>query len=251
MKFSKKKIINHIRKKLKDSFVVSGWMQICSAEIAEIFSQKNFDVITLDLEHGSFDIHELNGIFRAIENGGKLPLVRLPNHSKENLGQIFDAGSGGVIIPNINNLKELVGISKYCFWPPKGKRGVGFSRANSYGNRFEENKNDDPIIIAMIENIKAINNLDEILKYEFLDAILIGPYDLSASMGSPGNFKSKKFKLTLNLIKSKCKQYKIPCGIHVVKPSKKEFNQYKKKGFKFLPFSMDTVLLNESLNLKF
>ena len=112
--------------------------------------------------------------------------MRLPNHNTENLGRIFDSGCSGIIIPNITNVNQLKKILKFFFWPPKGSRGVGFSRANLYGKHFNEYRSNRPLIIAMIENIAAIPNLGEILKLNELDGVLIGPYDLSASIGLPG-----------------------------------------------------------------
>ena len=244
-------IINKFRKKLKNKYIISGWMQICSAEIAEILSKKNFDSITLDLEHGSFDLHNLNDIFRAIECEKKVSLVRLPNHKTDNLGQIFDSGCDGVIIPNVTSPSQVENISNHCFWPPAGKRGVGFSRANTYGKYFKEYKSKKPIIIAMIENVNSIKNLEKILKIKNLDAILIGPYDLSASIGKPGNFKNKNFKLAEREIIAKSKKFKKPAGLHVVDPSVKLLKKRIKEGFKFLPFGIDTVLLNKSLDFKF
>jgi 2-dehydro-3-deoxyglucarate aldolase len=243
-------LLKKFRNKLNKKHVLSGWMQICSAEIAEILSQKNFDSITLDLEHGSFDIHKLNDIFRAIESEKKISLVRLANHKTDDLGLIFDAGCSGIIIPNVSSPDEVKKIYDQCVWPPKGKRGVGFSRANQYGNFFENYKSHKPILIAMIENIKSISNLDSILELDELDAILIGPYDLSSSLGKPGNFKNINFKLALKKIINKCKKFKKPVGIHVVEPSEKLLKKRIKEGYKFLPFGIDTVLLNKSLNMK-
>ena len=245
------KLLQSFRKKLKNEYVTSGWMQICSPEIAEILSQKNFDAITLDFEHGSFDISRLNDIFRAIENSRKISLVRLQNHNTENLGRIFDAGCSGIIIPNIVNVKQLKKIAQYCYWPPKGIRGVGFSRANLYGKHFKNYRSNNPLIIAMIENVASLSNLEEILNLKELDGILIGPYDLSASIGKPGNFENKKFKSSLKEILVKCKKFKKPVGIHVVEPSVNLLNKRIKEGYKFLPFGIDTVFINNSLNIKF
>ncbi len=241
-------LIKKFRSKLNKKYVLSGWMQICSPEIAEILSKKNFDTITLDFEHGSFDLHRLNDIFRAIECENKVSLVRLPNHKTEILGQIFDSGCDGVIIPNVTNPFQVENIAKNCNWPPSGKRGVGFSRANTYGKYFNDYKLIRPIIIAMIENIKSIKNLDNILKLKTLDAILIGPYDLSASLGKPGAFNNKKFTRAVNEIKKKCKKFKKPVGLHIVDPSTNLLKKRIKEGFKFLPFGIDTVLLNKSLD---
>lgn len=244
-------LIKKFRNKLRKKYILSGWMQICSPEIAEILCQKNFDSITLDLEHGSFGIEKLNDIFRAIDIKNKLSLVRLPNHKTDNLGQIFDSGCCGLIIPNIIDAKQLIKIINHSLWPPLGSRGVGFSRANLYGKSFETYKRFKPIFVAMIENVKSLPNLDSILKTKNLDAILIGPYDLSASLGSPGNFNSKKFKTALKQIQYKCKKFNKPVGIHVVQPSVKLLRARIREGFKFLPFGIDTVLLNKSLEIKF
>lgn len=244
-------LIKNFRKKLKYKYVTSGWMQICSPEIAEILSQKNYDAITLDFEHGSFDISKLNNIFRAIESEKKISLVRLPNHGTENLGQIFDSGCSGIIIPNIINEEQIKKILQFCFWPPKGKRGVGFSRANLYGKYFNNYRSNKPLIIAMIENKEAVPNLNKILKLKDLDGILIGPYDLSASIGKPGDFKNKKFKSILKEIVLKCKKLNKPAGIHVVEPSVALLKKRINEGYKFLPFGMDTVFINNSLKIKF
>lgn len=244
-------LVKKFRNKLKKKYTLSGWMQICSPEIAEILCQKNFDAITLDLEHGSFGLEKLNDIFRAIEAKKKLSLVRLPNHKTDNLGQIFDSGCCGLIIPNIVDAKQVIKIINHSFWPPLGNRGVGFSRANLYGKSFETYKKFKPVIISMIENVKSLPNLDSILKIKNLDAILIGPYDLSASLGSPGNFNNKKFIMALKHIQNKCKKYNKPFGIHVVEPSVKSLRVRIREGFKFLPFGIDTVFLNKSLEIKF
>ena len=98
----------------------------------------------------------------------------------------------------------------------------------------------------MIESIKGAENLDEILKVEGLDAIFIGPYDLSASIGKVGKFNNEKFKNLKNLIIKKCKDRKIACGVHVVEPDKKGLKMAIKEGYTFIAYSIDTVFLNTS-----
>ena len=95
----------------------------------------------------------------------------------------------------------------------------------------------------MIENKESFENLDEILSVKGIDAILIGPYDLSASLGLTGKIKSQSFQKIINNIKSKCKKHKIPCGIHVIEPSLSSIRKYSNKGFKFLPYSLDTNVI--------
>ena len=100
----------------------------------------------------------------------------------------------------------------------------------------------------MIECKEAVDNIESILKVEGLDAILIGPYDLSASIGQTGNFNSKEFLSSLKKIEDACKTFSISKGIHVVKPKKEEFNYYKNQGYQFIAYSTDALFLIESSN---
>jgi len=250
----KTEAINKFRKDLKKGkALVGAWIQISHPNIAEIFSDANYSWVAFDMEHGSFSIGDLPNLFRAVEVNNKLSLVRLPNKNLEICSQALDAGCSGLIIPNIKNEIELNSIIKSCYLPPHGSRGVGYSRANLFGKRFKKyiKKNNKPIIIAMIENINSVKRLENILSVKGLDAILIGPYDLSASMGVTGKFSNAKFKATIENIKKISKKFKVPCGIHVIEPNFNSLKKYIKQGYKFLPFSTDTVLLNTAIKNSF
>ncbi len=245
------KNIKKFRKSLKNKKpLIGGWMQIPDSNIAEIMSSSNYDWVAIDMEHGVFSIDKLPDVFRAIELNDKLPLVRLPNKRKDICAQVLDAGSGGVIIPNINSAKELDSIIQTCYFPSQGKRGVGFSRSNLFGKKFQLNKT-KPIIVAMIENIIGVKNLNEILSVDGLDAILIGPYDLSSSMGITGKFNHIKFKKIIESIKSLTKKNRIACGIHVMQIKNKYLKSYMKSGYLFLPYGTDALLLNNSISQSF
>ena len=103
----------------------------------------------------------------------------------------------------------------------------------------------------MIENINSVKRLEKILSVKGLDAILIGPYDLSASMGITGKFNNLKFKLVIKKINKLSKKFKIPCGIHVIEPNYKALKKYVKDGYQFLPFCTDALLLNHSIKSSF
>ena len=233
--------------------LVGGWMQTSNSNLAEVMSDSNYNWIALDMEHGSFSIGDLPDLFRAIEVKNKLSLVRLPSKNIEVCNQALDAGCAGVIIPNINNDLELISIRNACYLPPHGTRGVGYSRANLFGKKFAGYKKEKttPILIAMIENISSVENLEKLLLVKGLDAILIGPYDLSASMNITGKFNHPKFKSVLNTINKLSKRYKIPCGIHIIEPKYKILKKYIKQKYQFLPYSTDAVLLNTALKKSF
>jgi 2-dehydro-3-deoxyglucarate aldolase len=125
---------------------------------------------------------------------------------------------------------------------------VGISRANLYGKYFNDYGEEarKPLIIAQIEHINAVNNIDEILKVKGLDAILIGPYDLSASMNLIGDFDNLAFKIALQKVLEACLRLKVAAGIHIVQANPSDLEKKIKEGFKFIAYSIDAVFINLS-----
>jgi len=242
-------LIKFIRKKLQTGKPsIGSWMQIPNSSLAEIMGQAGYDWITVDLEHGSISVHQLPDIFRAIQLGGTLPLARIANPRPDDCKQALDAGAGGIIIPMVENANQVKTIKKACCWPPTGNRGVGFSRANLFGKLFNEYQEEahSPMLIAQIENIKAVNNLEEILQVEGLDAIIVGPYDLSASMGITAQFENTQFKKVLTKIMEACVQHNVTCGYHVVEPKLENVTKCISQGYKFIAYCSDGIFLNTS-----
>ena len=241
------KAIKNIRQKLNTNGVsIGSWMQIPHSSIAEIMGQSNYDWIAVDMEHGAISVHHLPDLFRALELGNTLPLVRLAHGHSKDCKLALDAGAGGVIVPMIESADQLIKVRDSIRWPPSGQRGVAFSRANLFGKHFEAyaEEANQPILIAMIEHVEAINELDGILAVDGLDAILIGPYDLSASMNLMAQFEHPKFIKAISDIKKKSELANIPCGLHVVQPSAEVLQQKVDEGYRFIAYSIDSVFLN-------
>jgi len=239
--------IHAIRKSLSNNKPsIGSWIQIPHASVAEIMGQAGYDWVAIDMEHGAISPHQLPDLFRALELGGTLPLVRLSECSSNKCKQALDAGAGGIIVPMIETADQLREIRDASRWPPAGKRGVGFSRANLFGKFFEKYNEEaqKPLLIAMVESARAVENLKEILAVEGLDAILIGPYDLSSSMGLKAEFDSPDFISAMDRINNSCRKANIPCGVHVVSPNIKEIERLIKEGYLFIPYSIDAVFLN-------
>lgn len=246
---NRKNSINKIRNLLNNGQVsIGSWMQIPDTSVAEIMGNAGYDWVAIDLEHGSINIGQLPDLFRALESGNTLPLVRIAEGTLKDCKSALDSGAGGVIVPMIKNAEQLKNLISLCCWPPNGSRGVGYSRANLFGKFFNSyiEEAQSPLFIGMIETIEALENLEDILNVSGLDAILIGPYDLSASLGITGQFDNKKFIDTISRIIDLAKSFNIPCGIHVVDPSKEELLVRVQEGYQFIPFSIDAVFLNKS-----
>ncbi|EQA36576.1 HpcH/HpaI aldolase/citrate lyase family protein [Leptospira inadai serovar Lyme str. 10] len=248
---NKLEAVQRIRKTLNEGGnSIGSWMQIPHSSIAEIIGQGGYDWVAIDLEHGSIGVQQLPDLFRALELGNTLPLVRISHGAAKDCKQALDAGAGGIIVPMIESAAQLARIRDACCWPPTGTRGVGFSRANLFGKNFSEYsiQAQSPLLIAMIENIHAVDRLLDIVKVKGLDAILIGPYDLSASMGMIAKFDDPSFLKIMDQILRICGEYKIACGVHVVAPEPTELFKRMQEGYRFLAYSIDAVFLTNSVN---
>lgn len=239
--------IERVRATLRsDGTSIGSWMQLPNASVAEIMGQAGYDWVAVDLEHGAIAVDQLPDLCRALELGDTLPLVRVAQGTTKDCAQALDAGAGGIIAPMVESAEQLLLIRDACRWPPAGKRGVGFSRANLFGRNFDSyvHEAQAPLLIAMIEHQRAVDALPDILAVDGLDAVFIGPYDLSASIGRPGDFTDPAFETLISVIKGASAQAGIPCGIHVVAPSPEELWRQRAAGFRFLAYSIDSIILN-------
>ena len=241
--------IKEIRHSLsQNQLSIGSWMQIPNSSVAEVMGQAGYDWVAVDMEHGAIDAHQLPDLFRALELGGTLPLARLAQGEVKDCKQALDAGAGGVIVPMIESATQLIRVRDNCRWPPGGSRGVGFSRANLFGKHFEAYSDEAqaPLLVGMIEHIRAVENLKDILQVDGLDAILIGPYDLSASMGLTAKFETDAFINVMERIRTLCSEYNIPCGVHVVMPDTSVLEQRVNEVYRFIAHSIDSVFLRVS-----
>lgn len=243
--------IRSIRQALQDGKLsVGSWMQIPHPSVAEIMGQAGYDWVAVDMEHGAIGVHQLPDLFRALELGGTLPLVRLAHSEPKDCKQALDAGAGGVVVPMVESASQLVRVRDACRWPPAGTRGVGFSRANLFGKHFDAYAKEAqaPLLVAMIEHVRAVDNLTEILQVPGLDAILVGPYDLSASMGKTGQFDDPDFEVVMERIRELSRAQGVPSGVHVVTPDISSFEQRIAQGYRFIAYSIDAVFLNSNVS---
>jgi len=239
-----------IKKKLNnDKVTIGSWIQIPSTAIAEIMGSAGYDWIAIDLEHGAFSTSDLPDMIRAIELGGAVPFVRIAQIDKKDIKHALDSGAKGIIFPMVESADQLQNAVSWSSYPPKGKRGVGYSRANLYGERFDEYIQDideNLILVAQIEDIKAVDCLNDILNVQGLDAIIVGPYDLSGSMGLTAEFNNPKFLSVIEKIRDMAKQNKVPMGIHIVQPDELQLQKNIYDGYQFIAYGTDGVFLYTS-----
>jgi 4-hydroxy-2-oxoheptanedioate aldolase len=164
--------------------VVNGWLAIPNVFSAESMAHAGWDSLTVDMQHGVVDYQAALGMLTAISTTPAIPLVRVPWLDSGIIMKMLDAGAYGVICPMINSKAEAEKLVSAMRYPPKGLRSFGPIRAFLYaGADYPLHANDTVLAIAMIETRQALDNLDEIMSVAGLDAVYIGPNDLSLALG--------------------------------------------------------------------
>lgn len=241
---------NVVKEKLKRKKVsLGGWCMTASPISAELMALAGFDWVCLDLEHSSVNMEKILNIFYAIENSNSEPFVRISHNSETECKKVLDAGAKGIIAPMIKSSIDVKEIVSYVKYPPDGKRSFALPRATNYGDSKKEyyKKANDMVFLAiMIEHIDALKELDKIFANDYIDSVLVGPYDLSGSMGIPGEFEDSDFKKVISEINQKAKKYDINMGIHEVHPNSNNIKAHIKNGFNFIACGIDTLFIKNS-----
>ena len=234
------------KEKLRNKECIGVLQSIDSADIAEILALAGFDWLFIDLEHSTLSPEHLKDNIRAAKSvrSDCAVIARVPLNDTIWIKRVLDSGCDGVIIPQVNSAAEAklaVDNSKYR---PLGTRGVGIGRAQGFGQHLQDyiaSANQEVLTIIQIEHIDAIQNIDSILDVEGIDAIFIGPYDLSDSMGLRGEVNHPKVKEAIAKVQSKCDATRIPSGIFVgnADAAKTRIGE----GFKLIAMSTDALYL--------
>jgi len=241
---------NSLKSKLRNrQLTIGSWITLGHSSIAEIMAKAGFDWLTVDMEHSAITLHDAQHLIQVIELSGCVPLVRVGVNDANLIKRVMDTGAHGVIVPMVNtkeDAEQAVGAVKY---PPQGFRGVGLARAQSYGTNFDGYRKwneTESIVIVQIEHIKAVENLDAILSVEGVDAFIVGPYDISASLGVAGQFDNPEMTSALSKILDTARRLKAVAGYHVVPPDTTQVLERIKQGYRFLAYSIDFLFLGDS-----
>ncbi len=239
----------------QDRATVGTWLQLPSADVAELMARAGYDWVAVDMEHGSFGRTCLPDIFRAIECGGAVPFARLAEASKTQIKAALEAGAQGLIFPMIESRGQLDRAIGWSIYPglddwegekPGEYRGVGYCRANVFGKNFDGYRGTvakDLFLAAQIEHIRAVENLESIVSHPRLDAIMVGPYDLSGSMGITGQFDHPRFREVMARINEICRRCHARMGLHIVRPDPEALRKEIAGGARFIAYGIDTVFL--------
>ncbi len=241
---------NPLKNKLRNNNITIGsWITLANTNIPEIMAQSGFEWLTIDIEHSVIEMDTLQQQIQVIEGKGIVPLVRVGENNPNLIKRAMDAGAYGVIVPMVNTREQALAAVKAVKYPPIGTRGVGLARAQGYGFDFDNyaaTVNEESVVIVQVEHIDSVRNLESILSVEGVDGCIIGPYDLSGSLGFPGNFTHPEVLAALKRVEEVCKKMKVPLGIHVIQPDYRLVLENVKKGYTFIAFSLDSLFLGTS-----
>ena len=225
---------------------LGSWITLNHPSIAEIMADAGFDWLCIDMEHSVTDYFEAQQLIMAIQSKGLKALVRVGENNSRIIKRILDAGADGIIVPSVSSREEAIKAVQSVKYPPFGKRGVGLSRAQSYGFGFEFYKDEKAKkikLIVQIEHIDAVRNLESIIEVDGVDGTFIGPYDLSGSMGKPGRYDDDDVKEALLRYETVAKRYNKLIGFHVIQPNYDLVVEKMNKGYNFIAFSLDILFL--------
>ncbi|MDD1651823.1 MAG: aldolase/citrate lyase family protein [Methanomicrobiales archaeon] len=230
---------------------LGSWITLGHPAIGEIMAGIGFDWLTIDMEHSAITLGECMQLIQVIELRGCVPLVRVGENDPTVIKRVMDAGAHGVIVPMVNSRAEAEQAVKSVKYPPEGFRGVGYGRAQGYGLHFDAYRDwnaRDTLVVVQIEHIRAVEQMAEILTVPGVDAFIVGPYDLSASLGIPGEFSRPEFLGAMERIRTTMTDYPgVAPGFHAVQPSPADAVKRLEEGYRFLAYSLDTLILGGTL----
>jgi 2-keto-3-deoxy-L-rhamnonate aldolase RhmA len=240
-----------LKKRLVDrELTIGSWLSFGYTPVCEMMAKTGFDWLVVDMEHTAIDSWQAQQLIQIIDLAGCVPLVRVGNNDSLLIKRVMDAGSHGVIVPMVNSKEDAHKAIDAVRYPPAGTRGVGLARAQAYGLGFEEYKNwaqKESILIVQIEHIQGVTNMEEILAVDGVDGFIVGPYDLSGSLGVPGDFEHPLMIEALNEIERVLKVTGKVGGYHVVHSNHDELLNKIRLGYKFIAYGDDMVFLAEKL----
>ncbi len=232
--------------KLRNGESLIGTMvSLPSAEVTEILAETGFDWLFIDAEHGPFDPHDAQGMLQAAGNCSCI--IRVPEGDEIWIKKALDIGAAGIIVPQVNSAEQAERIVQMCKYSPQGCRGVGLARAHRYGIDFEgyiKNANRETAVIIQAEHKDAATNIESIVKVPGIDAVLIGPYDLSASLGKIGQITDPEVEGIIDHITTACHAEGVRLGIFGVTPD--AVLPYYRKGFTLITVGVDSLFIVKS-----
>lgn len=241
-----------IKKRLAmGEYVIGTWCDIPSSSLVNVIAKAGMDFVIIDMEHGSVDFRVAQDMIFAAEAENCEAIIRVASNNESHILRSLDIGCSGIIVPHIESLQDKNKVIEYSKFYPDGNRGFNpFVRSGNYNSKnskYFQEENEKNIIALILEGKEGLKNLEEIVEDKNVDIIYIGVYDLSISLGVPGEVKSEivmeALKNAVHVIK-KAGKY-VGAMIH----NKEDLNLFKKLGIQWLVYKVDTSVVYDSYSI--
>jgi 2-dehydro-3-deoxyglucarate aldolase len=196
----------------------AGWVSYAHPSITETFARAGFDFVAIDMEHSTISLEQGQRIIAASQSEGVPCLPRPVSHSNDWFKPLLESGADGLLVQMVNTPQEVEAIIGHLKYPPAGRRSYGVSRAQAYGFDFDayiRNWNDTSSFIIQVESAQAVENIDKLLAFDEIDGVMVGPYDISGSLGVPGQTTHPKVLEASRKVIEACERFGKSCGTQV------------------------------------
>lgn len=226
--------------------VFGGWVSYREPAIAETFAKAGLDFVAIDMEHTTITTDEANRIITGVQSEGVLCLPRPVSHNNDYIKPMLEAGADGMIIPMVNTCAEAEEQVRLQKFPPLGQRSYGINRAHGYGFDFKpyiNTWNESGILIVQVESITGVENIEDLVKVPGLDAVMVGPYDISGSLGVPGETNHPKVLEATRCVVEACADSGISCMTQIADAQKDAVEDAFKQGYTSVILGSDLFIL--------
>ncbi len=234
---------------LKGEKVIGPFMKLTSPALVEIFGLAGFDFMIIDAEHGPFNMETAENLIRAAELVKISSIVRVRSNDGSLISRALDLGAEGIIVPQVTSAEDARAVVRAARFAPEGERGVcRYVRASGYTHEekysYFKRANRETVVIIIIEGAEGVENLDEILKLRGIDSIFIGPYDLSQSLGLPGQIKHSLVVQKMQQVVERARDANIAVGTFVEDIA--SAREWMEMGVQFIAYRVDTGIIYQA-----
>ena len=237
----------NLKEKLaKRQRTLGGWISYREPAIAETFAMAGFDFIAIDMEHTTISIDDANRIITSIQSEGGVCIPRQVSHNNDYMKPLLEAGADGIMIPMVDTVDQVNTLLRNLKFPPLGRRSFGVNRAHGYGFDFERyitTWNDTGLFVIQIESIEAVENIDELVNIPGVDAVMIGPYDISGSLNVPGDTNHPKVREAGRKVVDACAKVGVSCMTQVADVTADAVEDAFDQGFTSIVLGSDLFIL--------
>ena len=236
-----------LKKKLRRrERLFAAWVSYAHPSITDTFARAGFDFIAIDMEHSTITVEQAQRIIAACQSEGVPCLPRPVSHSNDWFKPLLESGADGLLVQMVSTPEDVAAIIGHLKYPPVGNRSYGLNRAQAYGFDFDsyiQSWNDTSSFIIQVESIQAVENIDKLLSFDEIDGVMVGPYDISGSLGVPGQTSHPLVIEASRKVIAACERFGKSCGTQVTDASEESVQALFDLGYTYAILSSDLFVL--------